>query len=159
MKPELQKQLDFVDWKHLDEEDIPKYIMMYTSDKRLVYLNACGYFDNRTTSKLVSPENYGPLSEILAKEGLVFAVPILVSLLSDPDIQSKRAIIDNLNEIASNIYHELANSIEPYHSRGTRIIASLKTALPIFRAMIDSTDKSTSEIAQEIVETLESLTT
>ena len=80
---QLQQQLEFVDWKNLGEEDIPKYIVKYASNNRDEYLEAYTYFDNRTVSKLVPSEDYGPLSELLEKEGLVFAVPILLYALCE----------------------------------------------------------------------------
>lgn len=155
MKSDVQKQLNLVDWKNLGEEEIPRYILAYTSKNPSDVNKACNYFDSRTISTLVRSEEYGPLSELLAKEGLVFAVPILLFLLDHPDFTDKSAIIENLNEIARNIISEIPNTKEPYFSRANRIMASLKSALPVFnKILVSNIDGRTNKLIHELLSVL-----
>lgn len=156
MNNNLKKQIESVDWENLGEADLPKWLWAYAGDDRQEHLYAYQYFESRLESKFALPEDYEPLSEILAKEGLVFAVPILVSLLSDPAIQSKRKILDNLNEIASNVHWELPNTVEPYRSRANRILDSLKVDIPIYEKLLHDNDEDIRKIAQELLNTLAS---
>jgi len=156
MKLNIEAQLIKVDWNNLEENEVIKYLELYYNNNEEDSNRAYHYFDDRITSQIVSSENFGSLRELLSTEGLVFIVPVLLNLLSHPDFNYQRPVIDNLNQIAQNIDSKFVDSIEPYHSRANRIMHTMKLSLPVFRKILDeSTNNYTILIIEELIQAID----
>ena len=156
MTSEYEKKLQDVNWMNLGAKDMPNWIRLFASEDVTHRKNAYIYFDIFVSKGAESPEDLGKLEEILKTDALVFAVPILIDLLSERKVQRKESILDILDSLAWNIHLSVKDTIEPYQSRANRIFEQIRTGIPLYRYLYNEVDEYGKAVIIELLDIYDS---
>jgi hypothetical protein len=95
--------LDQIDWKAIGEPRVPEWLTGLMRGEMDTWQQVEYRFTDLGSD---SPENYGPLSELLKNDSPILMTPFLINLLTSPECKSKVVILELLLDFAN--YLDLA---------------------------------------------------
>jgi hypothetical protein len=145
--------LDQIDWKAIGEPRVPDWLTGLMRGE----MDSWQQLEYRFTELgSDSPENYGPLSELLKNDSPILMTPFLINLLTSPDCKSKAVILQLLRDFSN--YLDLAlktpfprpkwtreeidkiSQISPdddlYTLRAKKVLAAVRMGIGVYKSLL-----------------------
>ncbi|MBA3873444.1 MAG: hypothetical protein H0X30_30295 [Anaerolineae bacterium] len=155
MSSEFLVGLDAVDWVSLGYPEMPNWIRNLASNTP--ELRAASYNqieDLIANAGSQSPENYGPISELLKTEMPIYITPFLIELLDYEKIEDKASILQLIYDLAN--YQDLVTSIdgEVYKARAKRVFEALRQGEPTYKMLLSDANASVRNMAKQVLSSI-----
>lgn len=152
MSDQLLQGVDQIDWAKLGIADVPKWLRALTSDNKKIRGDAYSRLDHHVINLgSESPEDFGPLTKVLATEAPLLIVPFLIALLKSENTHTQSTALDLLDSLTRNCHESAVDVDETLKKRANEVYEAVGLGVDIYRSLLLSEDRNVRAMAREIL--------
>ena len=153
MGSEFLQGLDDVDWTSFGYPEMSNWIRNMASDNRKLQGESYNQIEDLIANAgSQSPENYGPISELLKTEMPIYITPFLIELLRNEKTEDKASILQLIYDLAN--YPDLieAPNDTAYKGRAEKVFEAVKKGESTYEILLSDTNVSVQSMAKQVLE-------